>query len=183
MVAARRSALLWCFVAASTLATSAMAVEPLAVRQVAEGVYVHAGLLQDPSIANHGDVANIGFVVGATCVAVIDTGETLAIGRALRAAVGRVTRLPVCYVINTHVHPDHVFGNAAFADDAPRFVGHARLVAAMAARGDHYRRALERNRRVRAPRSSVVSFATSTVGGTIVEPAASTPRSRSRARR
>jgi quinoprotein relay system zinc metallohydrolase 2 len=113
-------------------------------------------LQEDPSNANRGDVANIGFVVGTTCVAVIDTGATAAIGRALRAAVRDVTPLPICYVINTHVHPDHVFGNAAFAADTPRFVGHARLPAAMAARGNNYRRALERDLGAAAAGSTVI---------------------------
>ncbi|GAC1624278.1 MAG: hypothetical protein NVS9B10_10150 [Nevskia sp.] len=59
-----------------------------------------------------------------------------------RIAASSASPTPVCYVINTHVHPDHVFGNAAFAGTAARFVGHARLAAAMAARRDSYLAAL-----------------------------------------
>jgi quinoprotein relay system zinc metallohydrolase 2 len=115
------------------------------IENPAPGVYVHYGDQAQMSAANRGDVANLGFVVGATCVAVIDTGGTYAVGRALRLAIRRVTSLPVCYVINTHVHPDHVFGNQAFIEDKPQFVGHARLVEAMRRRGPNYLRALVRD--------------------------------------
>ena len=64
-------------------------------------------------------------------MAVIDTGGSVRVGRALHAAIRRSTSLPICYVINTHVHVDHVLGNAAFKDDAPTFVGHAELAAAL----------------------------------------------------
>lgn len=130
---------------------------------VADGVYVQAGLQQDWGPANLGQVANVGFIVGSRCVAVIDSGGSLAAGRALQAAITRTTDRPVCYVINTHAHPDHVLGNAAFvpvpgAAQAPQFVGHARLAAALAARGSFYLNALRRD------------FGPAHAGNTIVPP-------------
>jgi quinoprotein relay system zinc metallohydrolase 2 len=116
-----------------------------ALENPAPGVYVHYGQQAEMTPANFGDVANLGFIAGARCVAVIDTGGTFAVGRALRQAIRRVTPVPVCYVINTHVHPDHVFGNAAFADDHPEFIGHAHLADAMRSRGSNYLNALRRD--------------------------------------
>jgi quinoprotein relay system zinc metallohydrolase 2 len=115
------------------------------VANPAPGIYVHYGAQAEMTAANAGDIANLGFVVGTTCVAVVDTGGSYAVGRALRAAIRRVTSLPVCYVINTHVHPDHVFGNQAFVEDRPEFVGHARLAEALRRRGPNYLRALMRD--------------------------------------
>jgi quinoprotein relay system zinc metallohydrolase 2 len=122
----------------------------------APGVYVHYGQQAEMTRANFGDVANLGFVVGARCVAVIDTGGTFAVGRALRLAIRRVATVPICYVINTHVHPDHIFGNAAFADDHPEFIGHARLADALRRRGPNYLNALRRDLGDAAERSAIV---------------------------
>jgi quinoprotein relay system zinc metallohydrolase 2 len=98
-----------------------------AVDQVAAGVFVHTGKPLALDAPGHDDIANIGFVIGRRCVAVIDTGGSVRIGRALRAAIHRYSSLPVCYVITTHVHVDHVLGNVAFKDDRAHFVGHALL--------------------------------------------------------
>ena len=103
-----------------------------AVAEVASGVYVHPGKMLPLDTPGHDDIANLAFVVGTRCVAVIDTGGSVRIGRALRAAIREHTALPVCYVIDTHVHVDHVLGNAAFRLDHPKFVGHVALGAALA---------------------------------------------------
>jgi len=103
-----------------------------ALVEVADGVYVHPGRQVDLNHADRGDSANIGFIVGQRCVAVVDTGGSLATGRALLAAIRDHTQVPVCYVINTHVHFDHVLGNAAFVDQGAEIVGHENLVEAIA---------------------------------------------------
>ena len=119
-------------------------VVPLPMKELAPGVHVFNGVTAEQDEHNLGAVSNLGFIVGTRCVAVIDTGGSPVVGAALRASVRALTDLPVCYVINTHVHPDHVLGNQAFVADGPVFVGHARLAVALAARGRHYIAAAER---------------------------------------
>jgi quinoprotein relay system zinc metallohydrolase 2 len=114
--------------------------EPLSLFKVADGLYVHQGVHEDLSDGYHGDICNISFVIGSKGVAVIDTGGSFKTGQALREAIRKITPLPILYVINTHVHPDHIFGNAAFLDDQPIFVGHAKLAAAMTLHQDAYMR-------------------------------------------
>ncbi|MCK8516900.1 quinoprotein relay system zinc metallohydrolase 2 [Methylonatrum kenyense] len=116
----------------------------LAMEQLADGIYVHQGVHEDVDSGNRGDIANIGFVIGDDCVAVIDTGGSPAVGEDLRAAVEQRTEKPICHVINTHVHPDHVFGNNAFVDSGAEFIGHHRLAAQLSARGEYYREAMAR---------------------------------------
>jgi quinoprotein relay system zinc metallohydrolase 2 len=97
------------------------------LEHVGDGIYVHHGEHLDIDTGYQGDICNTSFVVGSKGVAVIDTGGSLKVGNQLRAAIRKVTDKPILYVINTHVHPDHVYGNAAFLVDKPQFVGHAKL--------------------------------------------------------
>ena len=114
--------------------------EKLSLEQLSEGVYVHHGVHEDIAEGYHADICNISFIVGSKGIAVIDTGGNLKIGQALRSAIREVSSLPILYVINTHVHPDHIFGNAAFIQDKPSFVGHVKLPDAMERRRENYMR-------------------------------------------
>ena len=139
--------------------TAAAPTAALEVTELAPGVFMHQGRLEDWLPDNGGDVANLGFVVGSRCVAVIDTGGTPQVGAQLRAAIAQKTPLPVCFVINTHAHPDHVLGDAAFMPAAAasdsgtvtaarppvQFVASRKFNAAMAAREPFYRNALQRD--------------------------------------
>ena len=113
----------------------------LELTEIAPGVLVHYGQVALNAPDNHGDIANLGAIIGERCMAIVDTGGSPAVGAALRWAIVKHTSRPICHVINTHGHPDHILGNAAFIDDRPHFIGHARLAAAMAARGASYQRA------------------------------------------
>ena len=122
----------------TTVCAAARAGAEFTIDEIVPGVFVHIGKTLALDAPGHDDIANIGFVVGNRCVAVIDTGGSVRIGRALRSAIRRRTPLPVCYVINTHVHVDHVLGNAAFKQDAPSFIGHAGLVEAIVRNRDFF---------------------------------------------
>lgn len=115
----------------------------LAMENVAEGIYVHRGEHLDIDTGYTGDISNVSFVVGDKGVAVIDSGGSIKVGQRLRAAIKKITDKPILFVINTHVHPDHIFGNAAFLpkdsnEAKPQFVGHEKLDKAMQTRKESY---------------------------------------------
>ncbi len=131
----------FCLLAACAQAqvnSSEMKSSDFTIEDVGNGIYVHHGEHLDIDTGYQGDICNISFVVGSKGVAVIDTGGSFKTGDKLRDAIKKITPLPILYVINTHVHPDHILGNAAFLQDNPAFVGHAKLGDAMQLRKEAY---------------------------------------------
>ena len=125
-------------------AVAASIAKPLPLVKVADGVYVFGGVHELMSEANAGAICNLGVVVGETAVAVIDSGGSMTEARALIAAIAQVSGKPIRYVINTHMHPDHIFGNAAFRDLGATIVGHHNLPEALAARSEFYLQSFRR---------------------------------------
>jgi glyoxylase-like metal-dependent hydrolase (beta-lactamase superfamily II) len=61
-------------------------------------------------------------VDAGTGLVVVDTWGSLAAAKSARSRIDDIFRKPVLFVINTHHHWDHTFGNAAFED--AEIVGH-----------------------------------------------------------
>jgi cyclase len=76
---------------------------------------VYAMIATGPTAAE-GLGANSGFVVGRDGVLVVDTRYTPALANELLSAIRYVTQAPIKYVVNTHYHPDHTWGNMVFKE-------------------------------------------------------------------
>jgi len=108
------------------------------LKEIADGVFTFQGVVDLETPANEGAIANLAVIVGSDALAIIDSGGSLVEAKAFIEAVRKVTAKPVRYLINTHMHPDHIFGNAAFRDLGATIVGHRNLPRALEARGAFY---------------------------------------------
>ena len=113
-------------------------VEPLPVSEVAPQLFVAQGAVAIADPHNQGFISNMTFIIGNKGIAVVDTGGSFLVGMRLKAAIRQKSDLPILYVINTHAHPDHVFGNAAFVDTGAEFIAHANFNRALKERGSYY---------------------------------------------
>ena len=108
----------------------------LSPKKITAGIYVYEGLIADFNNENKGAISNFSFVVGKNCVAVIDTGGSPEVGEMIVKDIKIKTKKPICFVINTHAHPDHYGGNSAFLDliPTPEFIAHENFANASANR-------------------------------------------------
>jgi glyoxylase-like metal-dependent hydrolase (beta-lactamase superfamily II) len=113
---------LWLVLSSAPLAAQTRAAPDFELVRVSDGVY--AAIRADAS-ANvvHG---NNTIIVNDADVVVVDATGTPAAARRVIAAVKRLTRKPVRYLVNTHWHDDHTMGNQAWAEAYPglEIVGH-----------------------------------------------------------
>lgn len=99
------------------------------VERLAEGVYAFIG--KDGS-------TNSGFIVSGEGVIVIDSQGPKELADELREKIKEVTQKPVIYVINTHYHGDHTFGNQYFSE-ARAIIAHENTRKAMTERDRAHR--------------------------------------------
>lgn len=104
---------------------------------LAEGVWVARVLSRPEAYA----FANSLVVVGEDGVLVVDTQQSPTAARALIDRIALWTDRPVRWVVNTHWHGDHVYGNVAYRDAFPgvRFLAAAGTVEGMRGPGARQR--------------------------------------------
>ena len=118
--------------------------QELPVSEVAPGIFVHNGTTALMARENDGGTANIGFIIGESAVAVIDTGGSVREGQRLLAAI-RARTGQADPVRHLHARPSRsCLWRRRVRGDGTEFVGHRNLPQAMAARGPFYLDAFRR---------------------------------------
>ena len=79
-----------------------------------------------------GQGGNITVAVGTDGIIMVDS-QFAPLHDKIKAAIAKISPLPVKYLINTHYHGDHVGGNAAFHKEGAIIVGHDNIRVRMVA--------------------------------------------------
>lgn len=90
--------------------------------RLSDNVYSYVGE-KDASPA-HSFAANAGIVIGRDGVLVVDTLISAKEGQRFLADIRKITQKPIKYVVNTHTHLDHAFGNCVFAELGAIVISH-----------------------------------------------------------
>ena len=83
--------------------------------KIGDGAWMIAGANEVITIENGGAIANITILDSNDGAIIIDTGPSRRFGEQLASVAKELTGKEVARVYVTHFHPDHVFGNQAFA--------------------------------------------------------------------
>ena len=81
--------------------------------KIAENVYAYVGTQN--SSKNNSFGANAGIIIGKDSIVVVDTMISAIEAKRFIRDIRTISRKPIRYVVNTHYHFDHVFGNSEFA--------------------------------------------------------------------
>jgi glyoxylase-like metal-dependent hydrolase (beta-lactamase superfamily II) len=101
----------------------ASAQEARTLKKLSDHVYAYVDI-KDPSPSANSFGANSGVVIGTDAVLVVDTLISVREAEKLAADIRSVTDKPVKYVVNTHYHPDHAWGNAVFTKAGAVVIAH-----------------------------------------------------------
>lgn len=124
-------------------AAPAMAYTP-AAEQVSGNVYAIVGPTDQRSPENDGLNNNLGFIVTAEGVALIDSGASRLGAQKIEAAIAKVTDRPVKWVINLGSQDHRWLGNAYFAEKGAQIIALVRTAQTQERFADRHMQALER---------------------------------------
>ena len=93
-----------------------------APRQISPHAWAWIGPYDPPTRENGGYRMNLGFVIGTRAVAVIDSGYSPEMAASMLRHIGKLTPLPVRYVVNTNSQPHRFLGNEVFRKAGARII-------------------------------------------------------------
>lgn len=103
--------------------------------QAGPDVYAFIGDTGMRTYENEGLNTNTGFIVTKAGVVVVDSGSSYLVAKAMHAAIKKVTRQPVKYVINTGGQDHRWLGNGYFKEIGAQLIASRKARADMEARG------------------------------------------------
>lgn len=93
------------------------------LQKISDHVYAYVGIKNaSPSANSFG--ANAGLVIGEDAALVVDTLVSAKEAKRFLSDIKKVTDKPVKYVVNTHSHLDHAWGNGVFAEKGAVVIAH-----------------------------------------------------------
>jgi quinoprotein relay system zinc metallohydrolase 1 len=95
-------------------ATAATLTYPILPKPIGDGLWMVHGADGPIDMGNGGAIANITIAATEAGTVLVDCGPSLRYGQALKLMAQALTGKPVVRVYLTHLHPDHVYGAAAF---------------------------------------------------------------------
>ena len=104
----------------------------LVPKQVSAHGWFFEGEAGMASVANKGFMSNAGFVVTNDGVVVFDALGTPALGRAMIAAIAKITPKPIRRVVVSHYHADHIYGLQALKAAGAEIWAHRKAQAYLA---------------------------------------------------
>jgi cyclase len=99
-----------CFAAAEKFVN-----EQYDLQKISDNVYSFIAPESDSGVVQ----ANCTLIIGDDAALVVDTGQFPSLAKRMIADIKKLTPKPVRYIVNTHWHFDHVWGNGVFRDAYP----------------------------------------------------------------
>lgn len=124
--------LVFVFISFLTLGQNAFAQEGLT--KIADNVYAYVDIKGSSPANSFG--ANAGIIIGKGGIVVIDTLISAKEAQRFISDIRKISDKPIKYVVNTHVHLDHTFGNSEFDKIGSVIISHDATKNAMKGYGD-----------------------------------------------